>query len=221
MNNKIFRISQAPPPPPGDAAPPPPSAVPPPPPPGGGLDLGMLGGPPPAGGAPAGGSAPAPTSMGPKPFPLENIGMILQDAEVQKLLSEKFSNTEHIDTTGEEEIANEIWMQYGGGIKGGVVPGRVGEREDKKEVDESEIEQTDETRWKRLPKGETLQSLGITLQNVVDAVKSISFGMSKEKIKGPAGGGGGPLGASSKNKIIRIAKHLDLLGFYHLADKLM
>lgn len=217
MNNKIFRIAQAPPPPPGDAAPPPPppSAAPPPLP--GGMDLGMLGGPPPMGGAPAGGPAPAP--MGPKPFPLENIGMILQDAEIQKLLSEKFSNTEHIDTTGEEEIANEIWLQYGGEIKGGIVPGRTGEREDKKEVDQTEIENTDETRWKRLPEGETLQSLGITLQNVVDAVRSISFGMSKEKIKGPAGGGG-PL-AFSKDKLIRTADHLDSLGFYSLADKMM
>ena len=219
MHNKIFRIAQAPPPPPGDAAPPPPPAGAAPPPPMGGMDLGMLGGPPPAGGAPAAGAAPAP--MGPKPFPLENIGMILQDADVQKLLSEKYSNTEHIDTTGEEEIANEIWLQYGGSIKGGVTPGRIGEREKNKEVDQSEIESTDESRWKRLPEGETLQSLGITLQNVVDAVKAISFGMSKEKIKGPAGGGGGPLGASSQNKLIRIATYLDSLGFYHLADNLI
>jgi hypothetical protein len=43
--------------------------------------------------------------------------------------------------------------------------------------------------------------------------------MSKEKIKGPAGGGG-PM-AFSKDKLIRTADHLDSLGFYRLADKLM
>jgi hypothetical protein len=219
MQNNIMRIAQAPPPPP--AAPPAPmpdlGGGAPPPPMGGGMDLGMsgLGMPPPPGGAPTGTGA---ALTGPKPFPLENVGMILQDAEVQKLLSEKFSNTNNIDTTGEEEIANEIWIQYGGSKKSGIAPGRVGEREEKKEVSEREIENTDDSRWKRLPKGETLKSLGITLQNMVDAVKAISFGMSKERIKG-TGGAGGPM-ASSK-QFIKIANELDTLGFYHLADKMM
>lgn len=219
MQNNIKRIAQAPPPPPASPAPPPDlgGGAPPPPPMGGGMDLGMpgLGAPPPPGGAPANTG----TSLsGPKPFPLENIGMILQDAEVEKKLSEKFSNTDNEGSTGEQEIANEIWLQYGGSQRGGVTPGRVGERIEKKEVDDKEIEMTDKTRWKRLPEGEDLLSLGITLQNMVDAVRSISIGLSKEKAKGQ-GGAGGPM-ASSK-QFIKIATHLDSLGFYHLADNLM
>ena len=157
-------------------------------------------------------AAPPASSQKQIKIPLSNLGLILADAGIELKIMEQLED-------GGQDIANKIWLQYGGGIKGGIVPGRVGEREDKKEVDQTEIENTDETRWKRLPEGETLQSLGITLQNVVDAVKSISFGMSKEKIKGPAGGGG-PM-AFSKDKLVRTADHLDSLGFYSLADKLM
>lgn len=217
MKNPIIRIAQA---GPGAEAP-----APPPPPP---ADMGGGGPPlPPLGGLDMGGGMPPPGGPGAPPAggpglqakiikePLENLGMILADVDIKKILSEKLSNTPKIDTTGEEEIANsDVWQVYGGDELGGIIPGRVGERLKKQQVDDSEIEKTDETRWKRLPKGKNLIDLGITLQNVEDAVKSISFSMSKEMASNK---GGGPM-AYTKDQIIRIAQQLDKLGFYKEAD---
>lgn len=215
MKSKIFRISQAPP-SGADSAAPAPSPSPEP----AMGDLGLGGAPSPMGGLPMGGGMGDPSaaqqtsSVMPKkmPYPLENVGMIFMDVNITKLLSEKLSNTSHLNTHGEEEIANEIWIMYGGTKDGGVFPGRTGERKEKQEVDEQEIERTDKTRWKRLPEGKNLLDLGITLNNMVESVKAVSIRNSIDANKAKA--------ASYKN-LIKIARILDDIGFYKMADSLI
>ena len=56
-------------------------------------------------------------------IPLTNLGLILADAQIEKKLMEDFEDNEL-------DLANEIWIQYGGQENGGVVDSRVGKRKD-------------------------------------------------------------------------------------------
>ena len=176
-------------------------------------------------GAPTAGGAAGPaqtTSSTNLKFPLENLGMILKDANVEKLLAETFSSSKNLGTSSEEELANKIWQEYGGDKFGGVNPGKMGERVPKKEVDDKEVESTDGTKWKRLPSGKNLEDLDITLQDMVNSIKAISFGISKAKSKEAPAGGGGGLMASVKHhrRMVRLSETLDNLGFHHLSDEI-
>lgn len=155
-------------------------------------------------------------------YPLENLGMILKDINVVKMIQENPSSGKGLNTHSEEELGNKIWQMYGGDKFGGVNPGKVGERTPKKEVSDEEIERTEDTRWKRLPSGKTLVDLGITLQDIVDNVEAISFGNSIAKKKeAPAGGGGGLMASTIHYKrMVRLSETLDLLGFHRLSDKI-
>jgi hypothetical protein len=185
---------------------------------GGGMGGGM--------GAPTAGGAGGPTqttSSTNLKYPLENMGMILKDANVEKLLAETFSSSKNEGTNSEEELANKIWQEYGGDKFGGVSPGKLSERVPKKEVDDKEVEATDDSKWKRLPAGKNLDDLDLTLEDMVNSIKAISFGISKAKSKeAPAGGGGGGLMASVKHhrRMVRLSETLDNLGFHHLSDKI-
>lgn len=189
------------------------------------MDMGMGAMPPmpgmpaPAGGA--GGATDTTTAQG-VPYPLENLGMILKDAELQKKLSEILSSSSNIGSTSEEEIANVIFQMYGGNKLSGIDSWKKGERLPDKEVDEKEIEATRKTRWKRLPAGKTLDTLEIpvTLDNIMQAVKAISFGISKAKSK-EAPAGGGAMASQHYKNMVRISTLLDELGFYRLADRVM
>jgi hypothetical protein len=225
--SKSFRIAQADP----AAAAPAPAAAPPMPDPSAGMgmpatDPGMaLGMPPMGGGMGAPASAGGPSAGGvdaPIKYPLENLGMILKDANVVKMIEENPSSGEG-PSRSEEKLGNKIWQMYGGDKLGGVNPGKVGERVPKKEVSDEELQKTEDTRWKRLPAGKTLADLDITLQDFVDNVEAISFGNSIAKKKeAPAGGGGGMGLASTQHhrKMIRLSETLDSLGFHKLADKI-
>lgn len=223
MKNTILRISQA---DPAAAAPAPApdlsAAAPPPMDMGGGMGLGGM---PPMPGAPAagapGGAVDTTTAQG-VPYPLENLGMILKDAELQKKLSEILSSSSNIGTTSEEEIANHIWKMYGGNKLGGVDDWKKGERKIDVQADDEEIKNTRDTRWKRLPEGKTLDTLEIpvTLENIMQAVKAISFGISKAKSK-EAPAGGGAMASRDYKKMVRISHYLDSLGYYRLADRVL
>jgi len=220
MKTSILRIAQAdpaaaaaaPPPDPGAAAPPP-------------MDMGMGAMPPmpgmPAPAGAAGGPTDNTTAQG-VPYPLENLGMILKDAELQKKLSEILSSSSNVGSTSEEEIANVIFRMYGGNKLGGIDGWKKGERLPEKEVDAKEIEATRNDRWKRLPAGKTLDTLEIpvTLDNIMQAVKAISFGISKAKSK-EAPAGGGAMASSHYKNMVRISAYLDELGFHRLADHIM
>jgi len=224
--SKFIRLAQA---DPAAAA-----AAPPPPDPSAGMgmpatDPGMALGMPPMGGgmgAPTAGGAAGPTqttSSTTLKFPLENMGMILKDANVEKLLAETFSSSKNEGTNSEEELANKIWQEYGGDKFGGVSPGKLGERVPKKEVDDKEVEATDDCKWKRLPAGKNLDDLDITLEDMVNSIKAISFGISKAKSKEAPAGGGGGLMASIKHhrRMVRLSETLDNLGFHDLSDKII
>lgn len=225
MSRNIIRISQAPPSPGPDtgATPPPPPA--PAPDLSGGLSLGAPPiGAPPMVAPPIGGVGPgSPTAPKFSLYPLESSGMILMDAEVEKRLKEQFASTHHINTTSEQEIANEIWKEYGGNDLGGVDQEKVGKRIRDKEVDLDEIKRTRDTKWERLPLGKNLDDLGITLQDITEMIIALSQGFAALKKKEAPGGAGGGMGmASLKYKsFIKIAKKLDKYGFYELADKLI
>lgn len=149
-------------------------------------------------------------------IPLNNLGLILADAQIEKKLMEDFEDNEL-------DLANEIWIQYGGQENGGVVDSRVGKRKDGQEVDDSEIERTEKSRWERLPEGQNLDDIDVELSDFANAIKYLSFGFSKNKAKEqPAPGGGMPGMASRKlENMVKLAHNLDSMGLYRIADRLM
>ena len=151
-------------------------------------------------------------------IPLANLGLILADAEIEKKLLEKLEDNE-------QGIANDVWMQYGGEEDGGVNQSRHGKRKESEEAAEEEIKATDKTRWERLPEGQNLLDLEISLDDFANAVKFLSFGFAKNKGKeqGAAAGGGGMPGMASRklDTMVKLAQNLDLLGLYSVADRIL
>lgn len=193
------------------AAPPP---LPPPPPMGGLPPLppmpGLPGMPPPPG-------APAPSSNQKAiKEPLSNLGLILADAEIEKMLMEEMQ-------FNEREIANKIWKMYGGNDEGGVEDGHVGKRKEGVEITDEEINDTEETRWERLPLGQDLLDLEIELEDMANAVKYLSFGFSKNKSKEQGGGapGGMPMASLKLENMVKLARNLDFYGLYSVADRIL
>jgi hypothetical protein len=149
--------------------------------------------------------------------PLANLGLILADAEIEKRLVEQLEDNE-------QGIANDVWLQYGGEEDGGVDSEKRGKRSDE-EATEEEIKATDKTRWERLPVGQNLLDLEITLDDFANAVKFLSFGFAKNKGKEQGAGaapGGMPGMASRKlDNMVKLAQNLDLLGMYSVADRIL
>lgn len=173
---------------------------------GGGMDLGL-------GAAPMGG-APAPASpIGPKPpikYPLDKINYILQDADIDQ---------EIMGLNPIDEVVTKIWLMYGGDQNGGVDPNKKGERQPFKEVDDSEIKATQSERWKRLPLGETLLSLGISMEEFNKAIVAGSLSFTKSKSQAGQQGGGAMANIKLQN-MVKLARILDLNGKYQEADKI-
>lgn len=206
MRTPITRISQAEPPLPTPApAPPMPDPM------AGGLGAPPMPDPMAGGlGAPAMGAPASPTiSTAPKSslYAIENSGMLLMDAEIEKRLKEQFASTENIGTTSEQEIANEIWLEYGGNELGGVDKEKAGKRLPDKEVDLNEVKRTRDRKWERLLIGKNLSDLGITLEDLTDMVVSLSQGIAA--IAKKSAGGGAPAMASFKlDSFVKIAQIL-------------
>ena len=164
--------------------------------------------------------APAPPASGQKNItvPLANLGLILADSEIEKRLLEQLEDNE-------QGIANDVWMQYGGTEDGGVDKEKRGKRKESVEVTEEEVKATDKTRWERLPDGQNLNDLEITLDDMANAVKFLSFGFAKNKGKEQGGGapGGGMPGMASRklDNMVKLAQNLDLLGMYSVADRIL
>ena len=151
-------------------------------------------------------------------IPLANLGLILADSEIEKRLLEQLEDNE-------QDIANDVWVQYGGTENGGVDEEKRGERKDSEEASDEEIKATNKTRWKRLPQGQNLNDLEITLDDFANAVKFLSFGFAKNKGKEQGGGapGGGMPGMASRklDNMVKLAQNLDLLGMYSVADRII
>jgi len=150
--------------------------------------------------------------------PLANLGLILADAEIEKKLLEQLEDNE-------QDIANGVWMQYGGEEDGGVDSSKRGKRNDTEEATDREIKTTDKTRWERLPQGQNLNDLEITLDDFANAIKFLSFGFAKNKGKeqgaGAAGGGMPGLASRKLEVMVKLAHNFDLLGMYSVADRIL
>jgi hypothetical protein len=150
--------------------------------------------------------------------PLANLGLILADAEIEKKLLEQLEDNE-------QDIANGVWMQYGGEEDGGVDSSKRGKRNDSEEATDKEIKTTDKTRWERLPQGQNLNDLEITLDDFANAIKFLSFGFAKNKGKeqgaGAAGGGMPGLASRKLEVMVKLAHNFDLLGMYSVADRIL
>jgi hypothetical protein len=147
--------------------------------------------------------------------PISNLGLVLADAEVEKMLMEDMQ-------FNERDIANKIWKMYGGDEEGGVFEGHVGKRTDDKEITDEEITATKNKRWERLPLGKDLLDLEIELDDVANAVKFLSFGFAKNKGKEQGGGAPGmPMASIKLENMVKLAHNLDVYGLYNVADRVM
>jgi hypothetical protein len=150
--------------------------------------------------------------------PLSNLGLILADAEIEKKLLEQLEDNE-------QGIANDIWIQYGGAEDGGVDKEKRGKRKETEETTDEEIKRTNKTRWERLPEGQNLLDLEITLDDFANAVKFLSFGFAKNKGKeqgaGAAGGGMPGMASRKLENMVKLAHNFDLLGMYSVADRIL
>ena len=151
-------------------------------------------------------------------IPLSNLGLILADAGIEIKLMEQLEDNE-------QDIANKIWVQYGGTEDGDIEEGRVGKRKPNVEVDDTEIKATDKSRWERLPEGQNLQDLEITLEDFANAVKFLSYGFAKNKSKeqgaGAAGGGMPGMASRKLENMVKLAHNFDLFGMYSVADRIL
>lgn len=163
-------------------------------------------------------AAPPASSQKQIKIPLSNLGLILADAGIELKIMEQLED-------GGQDIANKIWLQYGGEEDGNVDEEKRGKRNDTEEATDEEIKNTDKTRWERLPVGQNLLDLEITLDDFANAVKFLSFGFAKNKSKEQAGGaaGGGMPGMASRKLdiMVKLAQNLDLFGMYSVADRIL
>jgi hypothetical protein len=163
-------------------------------------------------------AAPPASSQKQIKIPLSNLGLILADAGIELKIMEQLED-------GGQDIANKIWLQYGGEEDGNVDEEKRGKRNDTEEATDEEIKNTDKTRWERLPVGQNLLDLEITLDDFANAVKFLSFGFAKNKSKEQAGGaaGGGMPGMASRklDNMVKLAQNLDLFGMYSVADRIL
>jgi hypothetical protein len=150
--------------------------------------------------------------------PLDKLGKILYDVDINSLLLTQLGDDV-------EDTALSVWTLYGGDDKGvGVVEGRTGKRIERKNVskedEESEQKRTDDKRWERLPAGMSIDDI-TSLDKMVNQIRGIASSAVKNELKaqGAAAGGGMPM-AHRNRDIVKIARKLDLIGFYHLADTL-
>ena len=182
-----------------------------------GMDMGMppMGGPPTAPMA-APGAAPAATTREEIGSPLRELGQILYDVDIETLLSQKIGS----ETS---EVAQDIWVMYGGNIIGGIEEEKTGKRIDKQDVspenEESEQEKTEDSRWERLPEGQNISDI-TSLDELEATVQGIAADLAAKKKKEQAGGGagGGMPMASIKLQLIKLADRYDSAGRYSFAD---
>lgn len=163
----------------------------------GGMGGPPMGGPPGAPGAP--GEAEKPSIAG----PLSSIGEILYDFDIEKFIAMHPAKTQ-------EELAEDVWEAYGGNSDDTVDADKVGERSEKDsqrppEEVTKEVENTEETKWKRLPIGKTIADI-TSVAEIKSLMNSLIFGTIK-MFKTPAAppGGGMPPLAATKNDMTKLA----------------
>ncbi len=148
---------------------------------------------------PTGGGAALPQTPGGDkhpiiPGPLDSVEKIILDAKIFNRLA---------DSDNLENIALEIWEEYGGKKNGGVYENRRGKREEKdaeRNIEEvkKELEMNKDKKWERLSKEKELNTINkvTSLEGLFNSIKKISLSHIK-KLKGGGqqapGGGGMPI----------------------------
>ena len=135
---------------------------------------------PPMGGMPAGapmGGPPAPTGPPPIAGPLDSIGEIVYDSNVDKYIAENTNEDEG-------EIALSIWEDYGGNPDGTADPHKIGKRTKKDtnrppDVVAKEVLDTDERKWERLENGKNISEI-TSLEELSSIMKSMIFSTVKK-----------------------------------------
>jgi hypothetical protein len=150
--------------------------------------------------------------------PLKELGQILYDVDIETLLSQKIGKDS-------SEVAQDIWVMYGGNIFGGVEELNSGKRTDKQDVskedEEAEQKRTEESRWERLEEGKYISDI-TSLEELEATVKGIASDLAAKKKKESAGGAGGGMPMAHRNlQLIKLAHLYDLAGKYSFSDKLM
>lgn len=150
--------------------------------------------------------------------PLDTLGKVLYDVDAPTLVMQMTGS--HPD-----DIALHIWTLYGGDEKGGVDKAKVGARTMRTDVDpdveEKEQKATEDSRWRRLPKGKFINDI-TTLDELVSTLKGLVVNTVKNEAKKGQGPGGAPLMpmASVVTSLVRLAQQWDEAGLHSEADRM-
>lgn len=142
------------------------------------------------GGAPPPGGPPPPERP-PIPGPLDSVGKLLYDFDIEKEIATNPNRSE-------EDLATKVWVEYGGSEDGGVIEGNIGQRDEsdsRKDPQQAseENEKTQSSKWLRLPRGKHVSDV-TSLEELTGMMKDLMYGTIK-KFKAPAAPpGGGPPG---------------------------
>lgn len=142
--------------------------------------------------------------------PIDSVGDLLYDGDIDQIIA---SHPEADD----EELAQIVWKEYGGNPDGSADPSKTGRRTETDNEDpqqaSSETAETKNKKWERLPQGKTVADI-TTLDELVDLMSSLTFGVVKKYTQPEGGGGmgggmGGMLAETKSAKLIKLANHLD------------
>ena len=118
--------------------------------------------------------------------PLDTLAKILYDANITDII-------ENSTSTSPEDIAEQIWEDYGGNEKGNADQSKTGQRSPsdvniQQDQGEKDRDSTDGSKWLRLPKGKTIEDI-TPLKDLTNIMSGLVMGTIK---KSAGGGGGGP-----------------------------
>lgn len=174
-----------------------------------------LGAPP---GGPPGGAAPPEPTYKVIHSPLDSLGKILADLDLQTYLQNNFG-------TDPVELAQDIWEMYGGSSND-LEKGKPGKRKENPassdpieldKIHDDEYNATRNSRWERLPEGVSIDEI----TNTDALAKTIYDGfITMKKMKAPAAPGAGPT-ASLSVKLLKIANTADEKKHYRVADYIL
>lgn len=154
------------------------------------------------------------------PGPLDGVAKVLFDADIIQLVESSADKTP-------EELAMQIWTDYGGNPDGSTNKEHVGTRtlkDNKLSPEEAEeaYDNSAHVKWIRLPQGKTIGDIS-TIDQLTNTIRGVISGTTKNMAKqnAPAEGGGGMPGlASSKIISLRLASLLDKEKAYKESDLL-
>lgn len=186
----------------------------------------MMGGPAmgdPMAGGPAPGMPPGPPAESETIItgPIQSIAELITDSDVVNTIK---SNPQ----LSPDDIALDIWQQYGGTADGKIDASKMGTRVDSdadRDIEqvkkEKEIQDKQDKQYERLPKGQSLEDIGVSLDDLTKAITSMPFSII-QKVKGqsaPAGGGGMPGLMGSSQRLMKKTAKFKQLDLVEISEK--